>query len=182
MEHPAQSTYRAAFTAAFMTLIPLLGTLSSEWLTFLHDFPSRIPTSNRDSFVTIPWPQSGITIPQISTENPNVKVKEEPLRDNRRVTMSTRRRSKSFDEGTLDPRQPRFSFISVAGRGQTHVLPIQSTPPGAATGCPPCERDAWVLLLALAFAAFPNSRVAKKLKKLPITVKMQMIPWLPPTV
>jgi hypothetical protein len=51
---------------------------------------------------------------------------------------------------------------------------------GTATATsPPCERDAWVLLLALAYAAFPFSRVAKKLCKLPSTVKLQMIAWLP---
>jgi len=146
----------------------------------LHDFPSRIPASKRDSIVSIPWPQSGITIPELSTEDLRINIKEEPPRPERKTTISTRRRSKSFDDGTLDPQQLRFSFISVAGKGQTHVIPIQSTP--TATGCPPCERDAWVLLLALAFAAFPTSRVAKKMKKLPVTVKMQMIPWLPPAM
>lgn len=59
-------------------------------------------------------------------------------------------------------------------------MPIQRTP--ASTGLPPCERDAWVLLLALAYTAYPASRVAKKLRQLPITVKLQIIAWLPPTV
>jgi len=170
-EHPPQATYRVAFTAAFLDLIPLLGSLPSEWVAFLHDFPSCIPATKRDSIVTLPWPESVATVPTLSPQVKNAAAVRSPTTLN---TYQTRRRSRSLDD------LRRQSYISVAGKGQNHVMHIQRTP--ASTGLPPCERDAWVLLLALAYTAYPASRVAKKLRQLPITVKLQIIAWLPPTV
>ncbi|KAF8507998.1 hypothetical protein JB92DRAFT_3145184 [Gautieria morchelliformis] len=172
--HTPQSTYRAAFTAAFLALIPLLGppgTLSVDWLSFLHDFPSRIPHTQRDSVVSIPWPES-----YISQHGVDPGFREPPRPPRSSNTYSPRRRSRSLD-GILRRPSPipgnRLPDLPRATDLQTQTLP---------TGVPTGERDAWVLLLALAYAAFPASRVAAKLRKLPVTVKLQMIAWLPPGV
>ncbi|KAF8528175.1 hypothetical protein BU17DRAFT_61472 [Hysterangium stoloniferum] len=186
--YPPQSSYRAAFTAAFLTLIPLLGppgTLPAEWLAFLHDFPSRIPATQRDSIVSIPWPTSGISIPGINLESLRrqsitYRLPSQP--------HYYRRRSRSLSGITRDVIPSSASEptpLSIPPPPPPLVNPTTTPPAGgaaAATSFPPCERDAWVLLLALAYAAFPFSRVAKKLYKLPSTVKLQMIAWLPPGV
>ncbi|KAF8589677.1 hypothetical protein K439DRAFT_1612481 [Ramaria rubella] len=164
-----QKTYRAAFTAAFLTLIPLLGppgTISTQWLSFLHDFPSRILHTQRDSFVSIPWPEScisghGANITHYYDQQP---VQSPNYRDHRR-------RSRSLD-GLTHEQSLLGTQMHVTGRHAQHH----------STGVPPCERDAWVLLLALTYAAFPSTRIAAKLRKLPVAVKLQMVAWLPPGV
>lgn len=171
-DHTPHSTYRTAFTAAFMTLIPLLGppgTLSAEWLSFLHDFPSRIPHTQRDSIVSIPWPESYMSHYDVSP----TALHPPPQRSSN--PHSSHRRSQSLD-GILRRPSPIHKNRISDSRSADHNT--QRLPTGLRTG----ERDAWVLLLALAFSAFPSSRVATKLRKLPITVKLQMIAWLPPGV
>ena len=176
--HSPQSTYRAAFTAAFFVLIPLLGppgTLSSEWLGFLRDFPSRIPQSQRDSIVSIPWPEPCVSVPDVSSSLLQPPGPSRPSRPPK--SYGFRRRSRSLDgiPSLISPTPTTAPPVPLASNGEPGAPP----PP---TGLPRCERDAWVLLLALAYAAFPLSRAALKMRKLPMAVKLQMIAWLPPGV
>lgn len=215
-----------------MTLIPLLGppgTLPADWLSFLHDFPSRIPHTQRDSIVSIPWPESYISRYAIDIGATEARssggidvgmgmgmgitrgVAWQAPRSDPRASSSvnaytyrdaTRRRSRSLD-GIVRHSSPipssRLSGVPQHIHAHAHAHDQTQTqtqtqnpqtdrptsthgPPNGHTNGPAGERDAWILLLALAFAAFPSSRAAMKMRKLPVTVKLQMIAWLPPGV
>lgn len=241
--HIPRSTYRAAFIDAFMYIIPLLGpigSLSTEWLAFLHDFPSRIPASHRDSFVSIVWPQQIVPVPgsrpphsttasgkkgvAVSDSMGNGKLFVRP----RSRSRDSKRRSRSMDTPFRFPQQPpvlppiltncadiarfRAGLSGPSGpstpAAEYKLAPNNKDNPNSpandrkdqqpvadnvkqeplrkkddsTTHSPPCERDAWVLLLALAYAAFPDSKVAKRMCRLPVAIRLQMIAWMPPGV
>ncbi|GJJ11868.1 hypothetical protein Clacol_006106 [Clathrus columnatus] len=171
--------------------------------SFMHKL---IPASHRDSLVSIVWPEpeTGLrppakgnkcmdssrrsrsmdpphrthqppVLPPIMTDNTDIaRLVTGPAVSIRALAASTKSEINKDNNKGVDDKK---------GHQNTNSRPkMWPRKEESITHCPPCERDAWVLLLALAYAAFPDSKVAKKMRRLPVTIRLQMIAWMPPGI